>query len=94
MQANCEQGETTLIHGKKKNYACLPFFSDDVSVTKIYKWLTSHGPITFVDKVDHKKFMIICRDSKTARRIIKMKGPAKNGMQISCKYLIPLAIIV
>lgn len=82
--------------GKKmKNYA--RFFSynisDDISVTKMYNWLVARGAITFVDKVGHKRFMVICRDIKTAKRIVQMKTLGKNAIQATCKYQVPFALV-
>lgn len=56
-------------------------FSDDVSVTKMYNSLVGHGAITFVDKVDHKRFLVICRDAKTAKKIIQLKVLAKTPVK-------------
>lgn len=55
--------------------------SDDVSVTKMYNSLVGHGAITFVDKVDHKRFLVICRDSKTAKKIVNLKVLAKTPVK-------------
>lgn len=54
---------------------------DDVSVTKMYNSLVGHGAITFVDKVDHKRFLVICRDAKTAKKIIQLKVLAKTPVK-------------
>uniref|UniRef100_A0A1Q3FXV8 Putative serine/arginine-rich splicing factor 4 n=1 Tax=Culex tarsalis TaxID=7177 RepID=A0A1Q3FXV8_CULTA len=55
---------------------------DDISVTKIYNCLVSHGGITFVDKVDHNRFIAICREPKTAKKIAQVKTMARTSCNV------------
>lgn len=54
---------------------------DDISVTRMYNWLVGHGAITFVDKVDHCRFLVICRDFKTARKVANLKTLSKHSIK-------------
>lgn len=55
---------------------------DDISVTKMYNCLVSHGGITFVDKVDQNRFIAICREAKTAKKIVLVKTMARTTCNV------------
>ncbi|XP_039447394.1 uncharacterized protein LOC120426685 isoform X2 [Culex pipiens pallens] len=55
---------------------------DDISVTKMYNCLVSHGGITFVDKVDHNKFIAICREPKVAKKVVLVKTMARFSCNV------------
>lgn len=55
---------------------------DDISVTKMYNCLVSHGGITFVDKVDHNRFIAICREAKTAKKLVLVKTMARTTCNV------------
>lgn len=62
------------------------FLADDISVTKMYNCLVSHGGITFVDKVDHNKFIAICREPKVAKKVVLVKTMARTSCNVVCKF--------
>ncbi|XP_053696438.1 uncharacterized protein LOC128743793 [Sabethes cyaneus] len=55
----------------------------DISVSKMHSHLISHGAMAFVDKVDHNKFIAVCRESKTAKKLVSYNWLAKPPCKIA-----------
>ncbi|XP_055590216.1 LOW QUALITY PROTEIN: uncharacterized protein LOC129742347 [Uranotaenia lowii] len=56
---------------------------DDISVSRMHQSLVSIGAITFVDKTSHKDFVAICRESKTAKKLVQVKTLARSPCKVT-----------
>ncbi|XP_055539595.1 uncharacterized protein LOC129726662 [Wyeomyia smithii] len=55
----------------------------DLTVNKVHGLLISHGAMTFIDKVDHNKFVAVCRESKTAKKLVNLRVLSKCPCKIT-----------